>query len=257
MKKSKKIIISVISIFCTIAIISTVLATMVQLPDTDQELNDFLRSVYMKNFDEVDLSEKGQLKRVINNKNPLHLLNYYAQEPVEELWKSIPEDIKPYTVMLIIISEKAEGSENYIKKIEEVADRCEELKIPYAISNVCGETHFENRLPISYLEERFAKRHKYFYGLNGAELYNTILWRGELESNNCQYLIDSIKLAAKYGGYFFWTDTNRNYDNGMMVDWFENNELIYSTFKQYSENIVMMNKESFGEPSTYSFMQGL
>ena len=60
MKKSKKIIISVISIFCTIAIISTVLATMVQLPDTDQELNDFLRSVYMKNFDEVDLSEKGQ-----------------------------------------------------------------------------------------------------------------------------------------------------------------------------------------------------
>ena len=83
MKKSKKIIISVISIFCTIAIISTVLATMVQLPDTDQELNDFLRSVYMKNFDKVDLSEKGQLKRVINNKNPLHLLNYYAQEPVE------------------------------------------------------------------------------------------------------------------------------------------------------------------------------
>lgn len=257
MKKSKKIIISVISIFCTIAIISTVLATMVQFPDTDQELNDFLRSVYMKNFDEVDLSKKGELKRVIDNKHPLHLLNYYAQEPVEELWKSIPEDIKPYTVMLIIISEKAEGSENYIKKIEEVADRCEELKIPYAISNVCGETHFENRLPISYLEERFAKRHKYFYGLNGAELYNTILWRGELESNNCQYLIDSIKLAAKYGGYFFWTDTNRNYDNGMMVDWFENNELIYSTFKQYSENIVMMNKESFGEPSTYSFMQGL
>lgn len=147
MKKSKKIIISVISIFCTIAIISTVLATMVQLPDTDQELNDFLRSVYMKNFDEVDLSEKGQLKRVINNKNPLHLLNYYAQEPVEELWKSIPEDIKPYTVMLIIISEKAEGSENYIKKIEEVADRCEELKIPYAISNVCGETHFEIDCP--------------------------------------------------------------------------------------------------------------
>lgn len=41
MKKSKKIIISVISIFCTIAIISTVLATMVQFPDTDQELNDF------------------------------------------------------------------------------------------------------------------------------------------------------------------------------------------------------------------------
>lgn len=156
----------------------------------------------MKNFDEVDLSEKGQLKRVINNKNPLHLLNYYAQEPVEELWASVPDDLKPYTVMLIIISEKAEGSENYIKKIEEVADRCEELEIPYAISNVCGETHFENRLPISYLEERFAKRHKYFYGLNGAELYNTILWRGELESNNCQYLIDSIKLAAKYGGYF-------------------------------------------------------
>lgn len=257
-KNNKKKIINVISVLCVIAIlIGTACATMVQFPSADQELNDFLRSIYMKNFDQVDLSEKGELKRVIDNKHPLHLLNYYAQEPVEELWKSIPEDIKPYTVMLIIISEKAEGSENYIKKIEEVADRCEELKIPYAISNFCGETHFENRLPISYLEERFAKLHKYFYGLNGAELYNTILWRGELESNNCQYLIDSIKLAAKYGGYFFWTDTNRNYDNGMMVDWFENNELIYSTFKQYNENIVMMNKESFGEPSTYSFMQGL
>ena len=56
-KNNKKKIINVISVLCVIAIlIGTACATMVQFLSADQELNDFLRSIYMKNFDQVDLS---------------------------------------------------------------------------------------------------------------------------------------------------------------------------------------------------------
>lgn len=89
----------------------------------------------------------------------------------------------------------------------------------------------EERIPIAWLEERFASRHDYFYGLNAAELYNGVIWRGEVESNNAQYIIDCITLAAKYGAFFFWTDTNMNYDNGMVLEWFEKMTLFIPLLK--------------------------
>ena len=64
-------------------------------------------------------------------------------------------------------------------------------------------------------------------------------------------------MVVKYGAYFIWSDTNISYDSGMMMQWLENNEAFYSAFKNNSENIVLMNKESYGDPSTYSVMQGL
>ena len=48
-----------------------------------------------------------------------------------------------------------------------------------------------------------------------------------------------------------------NYDNGMVLEWFEKNDAFYSAFKNNAANIVLMNKESYGNPSSYSVMQGL
>lgn len=220
-------------------------------------LSNRARNILLKNFTPMELGSKGEKKRIIDNKNPMNLLNYYGNEDLLLLWSSIPKNQKPYTIMLLIPGHcLLPGQDKAIDFLENNADICEANSIPYAIQNINGEYHSEERLPIAYLEERFAK-HKYFYGLNGAELYNGVDWRGDMESDQSLYLMDCIKLCAKYGAFFIWTDTNRGYESGMLLQWLENNESFYTTFKNYSEYICLLNKESFGNPSTYAIMQGL
>lgn len=229
-----------------------------QKPREEKPLTDSQREVLLQNFEPLSYGEKKEPKRVIDNTHPLNLLNYYGDEPLLDLWSSIPDNQKPYTVMLIIpghtlLPEREES----LKFLEESADICEANKIPYAIQIINGEIANEERMPVAYAESRFAEKHEYFYGLNAAELYNGSGWRGIAESDNSQYIIDCINMCAKYGAFFFWTDTNIGYKNGMVLEWFQTNEAFYSAFKDNSEYICLMNKESFGDPSTYSVMQGL
>lgn len=258
--KSKHIIISAVSVITAAALTIGVIEICknIQFPKAEKALSFEQREVLAETFTPVELNSKAKPKRVINNKNPLNLLNYYGDEPVLDLWSSIPENQKPYTVLLIIPGHTLlPGSDAALKMLIETAQICEDNQIPYAIQNVNGEIAPEERLPIAYLEKEFAQKHKYFYGLNAAELYNSVSWRGEADSNNSQYIIDCINLCAKYGGYFYWTDTNMSYDSGMILEWFETNEAFYSAFKENSKYICLMNKESFGRPSTYACMQGL
>lgn len=263
-EKRKKRLTAIVSICVSVAIViasiaGTIAYTMTnQLPQDEKQLSAREREVLLKTFTPVSSGKKKPLKRVIDNTHPLNLVNFYGDEPLVTLWNSIPENQQPYTVLLLIPSHTLlPGSDEALAWLEKTADECEENQIPYAIQNINGEYQMEERIPIAWLEERFASRHSYFYGLNAAELYNGVIWRGEVESNNSQYIIDCINLAAKYGAFFFWTDTNMNYDNGMILEWFEKNEAFYSAFKNNAENIVLMNKESYGNPSSYSVMQGL
>lgn len=263
-ERRKKGLAAVISICLSVAIViaaiaGTIAYTMTnQLPQDEKQLSAREREVLLKTFSPAAAGEKKPLKRVIDSTHPLNLVNYYGDEPLVELWGSIPENQRPYTVILLIPGHTLlPGSDEALAWLEKAADECEQRKIPYAIQNINGEYHMEERLPLAWLEERFAARHSYFYGLNAAELYNGVSWRGEVESSNAQYLIDCIGLAARYGAFFFWTDTNINYDSGLVLDWFEKNESFYSAFKNNAEHIVMMNKESYGNPSSYSVMQGL
>ncbi len=259
-KRIKKLLIAGIALICVIAlVIGTVeICKNIQFPKEEKALSFEQREILTEYFTPVDLSTKAEPKRVIDNKNPLNLLNYYGDEPVLDLWSSIPDNQKPYTVLLIIPGHTLlPECDSALSMLIETAQICEDNQIPYAIQNVNGEIAPEERLPIAYLEKEFAQKHKYFYGLNAAELYNSVCWRGEADSNNSQYIIDCIRLCAKYGGYFFWTDTNMNYDSGMILEWFETNEAFYSAFKENSKYICLMNKESYGKPSTYSCMQGL
>lgn len=250
------------SLITSAALLLSLLSGMLSYTFIDQKPKEELnfkpetREALLRTFEPFETGVKAPLKRVIDNRHPLNVVNYYGNEPVSVLWSSIPENQKPFSLLLILLGHPLlpGGSLEYL---EETADTCEAAGIPYAIQNINGEFHSEEKLPIAYLESRFAKQHKYFYGLNAAEMYNGVSWRGETESNNSQYIIDCINLAAKYGAYFIWTDTNMNYKSGMMLEWLENNEAFYSAFKNNSQNIVLMNKESYGDPSTYSVMQGL
>lgn len=263
-ERRKKGLAAIISICLSVAIViaaiaGTIAYTMTnQLPQDEKQLSANARKVLLKTFATVSSGEKRPLKRTIDSANPLNLISYYGDEPLLTLWNSIPENQRPYTVFLLTPGHTLlPGSDEALAWLEKTADACEENQIPYAIQNINGEYQMEERIPIAWLEERFASRHSYFYGLNAAELYNGVIWRGEVESNNSQYIIDCINLAARYGAFFFWTDTNMNYDNGMILEWFEQNEAFYSAFQNNAENIVLMNKESYGNPSSYSVMQGL
>ena len=263
-ERQKKRLAAIISICLSIAVViaaiaGTIAYTMTNpLPQDEKQFSENERKVLLQTFQPVSSGEKQPLRRVIDSQNPLNLVNYYGDEPLLTLWNAIPENQKPYTVLLLIPGHTLlPGSDKALAWLETTADECEKNQIPYAIQNINGEYQMEERIPIAWLEERFASRHDYFYGLNAAELYNGVIWRGEVESSNAQYLIDCITLAAKYGAFFFWTDTNMNYDNGMVLEWFEKNEAFYSVFKKNAANIVLMNKESYGNPSSYSVMQGL
>ena len=263
-ERRKKRLAAIISICLSIAVVITAIAGTIaytmtnQLPQDEKQFSEKERKVLLQTFQTVTSEKKQPLRRVIDSQNPLNLVNYYGDEPLLTLWNSIPENQQPYTVLLLIPGHTLlPGSDQALAWLETTADECEKNQIPYAIQNINGEYQMEERIPIAWLEERFASRHDYFYGLNAAELYNGVIWRGEVESNNAQYIIDCITLAAKYGAFFFWTDTNMNYDNGMVLEWFEKNDAFYSAFKNNAANIVLMNKESYGNPSSYSVMQGL
>lgn len=263
MNKKKAItIMSIITAICLVVAISVTSLVHIfnyyQLPQSEGQLSTKARQILLMNRDSVDLGVKSEPKRIIDNSHPMNLLNYYGNEDILTLWSSIPDNQKPFTIMLIIPGHcLLPNSDTAIDSLERDADICEVNRIPYAIQNINGEYHSEERMPIAYLEQRFAAKHEYFYGLNAAELYNGVDWRGNLESDQSQYIIDCIKLSAKYGAFFIWTDTNRGYENGMLLEWLENNENFYSTFKNYSKYICLLNKESFGVPSTYGIMQGL
>lgn len=227
-----------------------------QVPVADKPLGADNRAALLEQFTPLETGEQAPLKRAIDSEHPLVIVNYYGGETVTQRWLSVPANQRPYCVMLLLPGHPLlpGSSPAYLKS---VADACEANQIPYIIQNISGETHTEERLPVAYLEREFAQKHRYFYGLSAAEIYNGVSWRGEAESNQSQYVIDCVNLAAEYGAFFVWTDTNMNYKSGMILKWLETNPSLYSAFQNNAGNVVMMYKESYGNPSTYSVMEGL
>lgn len=246
------------SVLVVIVIVLSCVLANVQFAKEGFALSTTAREVLLKTFDKTELGEMAEPKRVIDNENPMNLVNYYGDDDILKLWGTISDIQKPYTILLLIPGQiLLENSDTNMSKLEKWADICEKNQIPYCIQAINGETHMEARPPIKYFEDRFAAKHKYFYGLNAAELYNGVNWRGTAESDNTLYIQDMIKLCAKYGAYFVWTDTNLGYKNGMILEWFESNESFYNTFKTFSDYICLLNKESIADSATYSVMQGL
>ncbi len=256
--KKWKIGISIIACVLVVVIVLSCVLANLQYARTEFALFSEARAILAKSFDKTELGEKADLKRTIDNTNPLNLVSYYGNEDLIVFWNTLPEKQREYSILLLVPGQilLANGESN-LHNLEKWADTCEKNKIPYAIQAINGETHMEARPPIKYLEERFAAKHTYFYGLNVSELYNGVDLRGEAESDNSLYIMDMVKLCAKYGAFFIWTDTNLNYKNGMILEWLENNESLYTTFKIYSDYICMLNNESIADPATFALLQGL
>lgn len=262
-EQRKKRLAAVISICLSAAIVVTAIGGTIaytltnQLPQDEKAFSATEREMLLKSFASISSGEKQPLKRTIDSQSPLNLVSYDGEEPLRTLWNAIPENQKPYTVMLLCPGHTLlPGSDQALAWLEETAGECENNQIPYMIQNISGDSHMEERLPVAYLEEHFAQ-HTYFYGLSASALYNGVTLRGEVESNHAQYLIDCIELAAQYGAFFIWNEANLNYDSGIVLQWLEENEALYTVFQENADNIILMARQAPISPSTCSVMQGL
>ena len=220
-------------------------------------LSQVQRKLLAKRFEQIDFTPVTDVpKREISADKPLHVVTCYdGAEGVEELWCQIPDDIKPVTVLMLIHGNVfAPGGDP--QALLKTADECERLGAPYAIQIINGETHAEWLMPLKWIEEEFCPR-EHFMGVSTAELYNGEEWRGQLDGDMALYVNDARRLAAKYGEFMIFTDTNIFGDNGTFTDWIEENEYLYDTLKECGKFVFMQNKESYGDPSSYSVMKGL
>ncbi len=223
----------------------------------DQSLSDTQRIILLDRFSEQSTPSKyPPVKRVVSPESPLNVITWYGgSEGVEELWSTLPSSIQDISVLVLIPGNILMPGGNP-EQLVSTAEKINELNIPFLIQNINGETHKAWNPPIAWLEKTFTPM-EMFLGLSSAELYNGEEWRGQLDGDNAQYITEMIEFCAANGLIFAWTDTNIFGTNGTIIDWIEENEQLYSVMKEHPQNIIMQNKESFGDPSTYSLMKGL
>lgn len=223
--------------------------------------------------------QSQELRRKIDSEHPINFITWYgAADPsvvpgdyfeelkdekynhdsLTTLYNSIPEALRPYSAVIIITSSSS-ASDVFIQEqelYEECAKECESLGFYFLFSAVNGQTRPDWRVPLEYFEQ-FAKNYKYFLGLNAAELYNGASWRGEELADHISYICDIIELMHEYGCYLVWHDANINGTDGLFLDAIQENEFFYDTLKKYGENVVMMLKQSWSDPSTEAVILGL
>lgn len=251
----KKMIYAIIAGLMSVAVIST-LIYYYSGQSISKPLSNEQRAILLNRF-EATVSEDTDtpLKRVIDHENPVNVITYYGNDDVTALWNAIPEDIQAISILLIIPSNVMMPGAS-TEMMLEAAKACEQNEIPFIVQIANGETHKEWLLPVSYIQETFSDM-TYYYGLSMAEIYNGEEWRGELNGDHAMYITEIIEYCGDDGLFFFWTDTNIFGDNGTIVDWIEENEQLYSAMKDNYDHIIMQNKESYGDASTYSLMKGL
>lgn len=257
-KKQKIALICVAILLGVAIIIGSTIAIVISVRDMHPtSLSREQREILLKRNAKIDYTPLDvPLAREISPNKPLNFITYYGDAAgVTELWNEIPADIQSISVLLLIKGNiLAPG--NSPQSLIEVADECDAQGIPYALQIINGETHYEWIVPLAWIEEEFCNR-PYCYGISTAELYNGEEWRGQLDGDMAWYINDSIRLMAKYGKFLFITDTNKFGTYGTFSDWIEENEYLYTTMQECAEHIIMQNKESYGDPSSYSLMKGL
>lgn len=254
---NKKIIIIVAIILVVIIALTTVLSVL-YIPGKYSPLSDENRIAAMTRFDDsdyYDLPATDEFKRIIDENNPVYLITCYSVDSVMSVWNNVPNDIKPYAILNVIPGNINKPGAS-TKALIDITNVCDANNIPYSIQSINGETFYEWVLPMSWYQKNYHDK-PMFMGLNSAEIYNGEVWRGQIDGDMAWYINDAINFCADMKGYFFWTDTNIFGTNGTIVDWIEENEYLYDTLVKNGKHVIMQNKESYGDPSSYSLMKGL
>lgn len=208
----------------------------------------------------------------VSNLKPLYLHNFYREpsqplNTIEKLWSQVPGDLKPYSAVLLLAGHLVKTDTSTTQWIEQAVAECSRLGIKCVVQCVNGETKVSEHIEISYLDGLLAQ-YSNLIGFNAAELYNSILnfGYGETEGNHSAYLAEVINMSAARGAYFIWSDTNllrwgednvNGYPRGTISNWIEQNSSLLAAMRNNSSNVIMINKESFGDADTDAVMLGL
>lgn len=215
---------------------------------------DFIQKPYAADV------EKAEPKMTVNRENPLYVESFYwtlteeyngypqLEEPLKltpaDIWKAVPEEMKPYTVINLIAEQGLRNQPGVTDWIRKYSDICEENGIPFSIQIVNGETSASTRIPLSFIEE-FAEKYQYLRGFNAAELYNSPAFYGYgEEGDHSQYVAEIIRICAENGLYWIWTDSNCFGEHGVLQDWIEDNVYLSSMMRTCKEYVIMMYKQT-------------
>ena len=198
------------------------------------------------------------LRREVSRDKPLFITNFYKggegpdqTDTVTDLWSAIPSDLKENTVLMLVANERLENTTNNTTWITEQADAAQAANIPFLVQAVNGETRVAQRIPASFFRT-LAETHSMMQGLNGAELYNA-----GSANNHSSYLAELVSIAVDEGLHFVWSDTNIQGVGGTMMQWLKEDPTLLSQMRANPQNIIFMNKESFGDTDTDALNLGL
>lgn len=224
--------------------------------------------------------EPADKRREISNEQPLLMMPLYAHGPKYEngdyafwgddtfieKWESIPDELKPYTVMELHpddLPKDETSAEDFYEHYLEIAQNYVNPKtnknepIPvvltvYTAGNL-SEYTAAHWLTTEWIDEMY-ENYSSLQGLFSTENY--WIWTDTVESNAADYL----ELSAKHGGYFIWAEQN----NGASIEKAMGSEGVTDFKKaaeEYWENFIFMYKNTpaaGGEDApTSSYMTGL
>lgn len=199
------------------------------------------------------------LRREVSREQPLFLTNFYKggegpdqTDVVTDLWGAIPADLHENTVVMFI-AENLRNNASNTQWITDQAATAQAAGIPFYIQVVNGDTPAAERIPVSFFRS-LAQTHSMMQGVNAAELYNAVHNFG---SNHSDYLADVVQLAVDEGLHFAWTDTNIFGTGGTMIQYLQENATLLDRMRANPENIIMMNKESYGDTDTDALNIGM
>lgn len=199
------------------------------------------------------------LRRVVSKEQPLFITNFYKggegpdqTDVATDLWSKIPADLKVNTVIMFI-AENLRNNTSNTQWITAQANTAQAAGIPFFLQVVNGDTPAAERIPVSFFRN-LAETHSMMQGVNAAELYNAVYNFG---SSHSDYLAEVVQLAADEGLYFAWSDTNIFGTGGTMIQYLQENATLLSKIRANAQNMIFMNKESYGDTDTDALNLGM
>lgn len=172
----------------------------------------------------------AQKRREISNTSPLMMIPLYAKgeayaqtekqysfwgdDTLSGKWEAVPDDLKPYTVIELHPDDlpKKDGAiqdfyEHFLEEaqnhVNPKTNKSEPIPIILTVYTAGNESYYtaSHWITNDWIEEMY-KKYSCLQGLFCTENY--WVWADGIE-NKCA---DYLKISAKYGGYFIWSEQN-------------------------------------------------
>lgn len=237
----------------------------------------FVATGTFKNPNDFEISPK---RREISNTHPMLMMPLYANgsefnkgnyafwggDTLRGKWENLDPELRPYTVIQIhpddLPHREGSAKEFYEHILEEAQSyinpktgKNEPIPVVLTVFTAGNVSYYTaaHWLTTGWIDEMYEK-YSCLQGIFSTENY--WVWTNNVESNAAEYL----KLSAKHGGYFIWSEQN----NGASIEkalGAHGNNIFKNAVDKYWENFIFMYKNTpaheGNDAPTTSYMNGL